>query len=132
MLGAGTTVALTPRLRALRHPAREAFRLAGRGHLYAGLQVAAALRRAWLPLALLLATHRRSRLPLVAAVVVPAALEHAQRRPALDPLRWTALRLTDDVAYCAGLWRGSIEARAVSPLLPSFTGRFPSRRDEVD
>ncbi len=129
VVGAGTTVALAPKLRTLRHPIQEALRLAGKGHLYAGLQVASALRRAWLPAALLLTLHRRSRPALLAAAVVPPAIELVQRRPGLDPVRWTALRLVDDGAYCVGLWRGAVETRSISPLIPWFTGRFPPPRE---
>ncbi|HEX6419247.1 MAG TPA: mycofactocin biosynthesis glycosyltransferase MftF [Acidimicrobiales bacterium] len=124
-LGAATTAALVPRLRGLRHPGREALRLAGLGNLLAGRQVADALRRAWLPLAVPLALHRRSRPALVAALLVPALVEAAERRPDLDLARWTALRLADDVAYGTGLWAGSVRARSTAALRPAFAGRFP-------
>ncbi len=124
-LAAGTTAALVPRLRSLRHPWREAGRLAGLGNLYVGRQVADALRRAWFPLAVPLALRRRSRPALVAVLVVPALVEWAERRPGLDPFRWAILRLADDLAYGVGLWRGSLRARSAAALRPAFSGRFP-------
>ncbi|HET9608250.1 MAG TPA: mycofactocin biosynthesis glycosyltransferase MftF [Acidimicrobiales bacterium] len=128
-LGAATTAALVPKLRSLRHPVRESLRLAGLGNLYAGRQVADALRRAWFPLAVPLALRRRSRPALVAALVVPALVEQVERRPRLDPVRWAALRLADDLAYGAGLWSGSIRARTTAALRPAFSGRFPPPDD---
>jgi mycofactocin system glycosyltransferase len=124
-LAAASTAALAPKLANLRHPWREAVRLAGLGNLYAGRQVADALRRAWFPLAVPLALHRRSRPALAAALVVPALIERTERRPRLDVLRWTGLRLADDLAYGAGLWAGSVAARTTAALRPAFSGRFP-------
>lgn len=126
-LGAASTAALAPKLANLHHPVREAVRLAGLGNLYAGRQVADALRRAWFPLAAPLALRRRSRPALVAALVVPALLERAERRPRLGLGRWTALRLADDFAYGAGLWSRSIADRTTAALRPAFSGRFPPR-----
>ena len=90
-----------------RLPATEAVRLAGIGHLQGGLALARAARRAWPPAAVLLAaTNRRSRPVLAAAVVVPGLLDWLDRRPRLDPVRFLALRLADDLAYAAGVWAG--------------------------
>jgi mycofactocin system glycosyltransferase len=124
-LGAASTAALAPKLAGLRHPWREAVRLAGLGNLYAGRQVADALRRAWFPLAVPLALHRRSRPALAAALVVPALVERIERRPRLDVVRWSGLRLADDLAYGAGLWAGSLAARTTTALRPAFSGRSP-------
>ena len=114
-VGAGTTAALTPKLRGLRHPAREAVRIAGTGNLYAGRAVADALRRPWWPLAALLWWRwPRTRPALLAAVVAPPG-----------PVRFSPIRLLDDLAYGAGVWAGCLRARSVRALLPSFTGPFP-------
>ncbi|MFP3899348.1 MAG: mycofactocin biosynthesis glycosyltransferase MftF [Acidimicrobiia bacterium] len=124
-LGAATTAALAPKLRSLRHPVREAIRLAGLGNFVAGRQVADALRRAWFPLAVALAGNHRSRPALVAVLVVPPLLERAERRPALAPGRWVALRLADDLAYGTGVWARSLADRTTAALRPAFAGRFP-------
>ncbi len=107
-VAAGTTALLAPRLEGLDHPWTEAARLAGKGHLYAGLSVAGAVRRAWWPIAAAAAiVSRRGSL---------GVLRRGRRSPRgssgdgcalrLDPVRWTAVRLADDVAYGAGVWRG--------------------------
>jgi hypothetical protein len=53
-----------------------------------------------------------------ALLALPPLLEYARRRPALDPARWTLACLADDAAYGAGVWRGSLRARAAEPLIP--------------
>jgi mycofactocin system glycosyltransferase len=115
----GSTAALTRRLRGVR---RDAVRLAGAGHLRAGLTAAQAVTRAWPPLAgVIWATHRRSRPAVAAAVIAPPLLEWAQRKPALDPLTYLAMRLADDMAYAAGVWAGCLRERSGRALMPDLT-----------
>ena len=61
---------------------------------------------------------KRGRRFLAAALVVGTAADHLARRPALDPLRFTAFRAADDLAYAAGVWAGCVRARTVEPLVP--------------
>ncbi|MFP5255031.1 MAG: mycofactocin biosynthesis glycosyltransferase MftF [Acidimicrobiia bacterium] len=129
-LMAGTTAALAPKLRNLEHPGREAVRLAGLGHLFAGRQVASALRRAWFPLLGALLLSRRSRLAGLAALVVPPLLDRREAAAAgPGPATWVAVSLADDLAYGAGLWAGVLAHRrqpgAWRALLPGRTGPFP-------
>jgi mycofactocin system glycosyltransferase len=125
-LGAGTTAALAPKLEALEHPAQEATRIAGLGHLHAARYVADAVRRPWWPLALLLAWRvPRSRRALVAVAVVPGLVSWWETKPALDPVRHAALHLADDVAYGAGVWAGCARRRSIRALLPAWSGRIP-------
>jgi mycofactocin system glycosyltransferase len=131
-VAAGTTALLASRLSSLDHPWEEAAQLAGKGHLYAGLSVAGAVRRPWWPFAAVAAiVSRRARVGVVAAVTVPALLEWRRLRPQLDPVRWTAVRLADDVAYGAGVWRGCLRARSFAALEPDLTS-WPGRRPAVD
>lgn len=124
-LAAGTTAALVPKLWSLRHPIAEALRLAGLGNLFAGRQVADALRRPWWPVTLpLFLRWRRARPALLAAAVVPALLEHREDRPDLGVAAFTVLRLADDLAYGTGVWAGCIARRDLTALLPAFAGRF--------
>jgi mycofactocin glycosyltransferase len=130
-IGAGTTLALTPKLRGLDHPLHEAMHIAGKGNLWAGHYVADALRRPWWPLSLGLGVVcRRARPALAAAAVLPALLEWRERRPRLDPARYAALRLAEDLAYGTGVWLGSVSERTSGALRPSFTGalRLPDLR----
>jgi len=114
-------------------PARTAWRLAARlaggGTLAAGRPLGSAISRTWWPAALPAAVAvRRLRLPLAALVVTPPLLDWLDRRPPLDPARYVAARLLDDLAYSLGVWEGCARHRTVRPLLPSVTGVTPARR----
>ncbi len=138
---AGATTALLARKLApsLEHPVVEAVRLGGRGHLHAGRWLARALTRTWWPFALVAAlVSRRARGALVAAVVVPPLLDRwSERRratvdgtdgrpddAAIDPVRYLAVRLADDVAYGWGVWRGCLAQRHLGALRPDL-GSWP-------
>lgn len=126
---ATTTALLARKLETLEHPVREALRYGGLGHVYAGRSIAAALTGPWWPLlAAASLVSRGARRVAVAAVVVPALVEWVQVRPDLDPLRWVALRVVDDVAYGTGVWLGCIRAGTVAPLIPDLR-RWPPRSD---
>ncbi len=71
-----------------------------------------------LPLLLAGLLPRRTRRAALAVLLVPPLLEHRQRRPDVDPLRWAALRLLDDLAYASGVWRGCWRARSTAALRP--------------
>lgn len=64
--------------------------------------------------------HRRTRLPSLALLLGLPLLEWSRRRPRLDPIRWTAASVADDVAYGLGVWRGCLAARTCAPLTPSL------------
>ncbi len=126
VLAAGTTLALQRKLHDV--PPEVSARLAVRGHLAAGRQLADATRRVWWPLAaVLVVCSRRTRLPLAAAYVAPAVLDAVRRRspqPVLDaPLQWL-----DNAAYGAGVWQGVVASRELGPLLPGISG-WPRRGD---
>jgi mycofactocin system glycosyltransferase len=108
-LGAGTAAALVPRLPGV--PAAVALRIAGLGTARAGLQLAEAVRRAWWPVVLVAAT----RSPAARRIGLLSML--AARHP---------LRLVDDLAYGAGVWKGAWRLRTPAPLLPRFTS-WPGR-----
>jgi mycofactocin glycosyltransferase len=111
----------------------EAARLAGLGTLHAGRQLASVVTRVGWPLALLAAlVSRRARRVVGAAVLVPAMIDmltndRRAKRPRLDPARYVLLRLLDDAAYGAGVWRGAVTERTVGPLTPRFES-FPGHR----
>ena len=71
-----------------------------------------------LPLLIAALGARRTRLTALLLLAAPPLLELAQRRPAVDPGRWIALRLIDDVAYASGVWRSCLTLRTTAPLRP--------------
>ncbi|HEX2744408.1 MAG TPA: hypothetical protein VHN16_08405, partial [Streptosporangiaceae bacterium] len=84
--------------------------------------------RTWWPLALPAAVAvRRFRLPLAALVLTPPLLDWLDRRPPLDPARYVAARLLDDIGYSLGVWQGCAERRTVRPLLPLLRARHLMR-----
>jgi mycofactocin glycosyltransferase len=52
-------------------------------------------------------------------VLIPPTVEWWRRRPGLDPLRWAAASIADDVAYGVGVWTGCLRSRSFGPLIPS-------------
>lgn len=131
-VAAATTALLPRKLQALPEPGREALRLGARGHLGAGRVLAGAVTREWWPLAAALAlTSRRGRRAVAAAAAVPALAGwwRDRRATGLDPLRYVALHLADDVAYGTGVWAGCLRERTAAPLVPdlrSWPGRSPT------
>jgi len=69
---------------------------------------------------------RRMRLPLAALVLAPPLLDWLDRRPPLDPARYVAARLLDDVGYSLGVWQGCAERRTIRPLLPRLGSPHPA------
>ncbi len=128
-VAAMTTGLLARKLRGLDHPLREAGRLAGLGHLFAGRLLAATITRTWWPFALVAAVmSRRARRVMALAVLVPPLVEWLQLQPPrLDPVRYLGLRVADDVAYGAGVWAGCARQRTIAPLVPDLTS-WPNER----
>jgi mycofactocin system glycosyltransferase len=67
--------------------------------------------------------HRAAALALLAG---PGLAAWFIRRPPLDPLRYVAAAIADDVAYGAGVWAGCIQHRTIAPLRPVV--RWPTRK----
>ncbi|MFA1546025.1 mycofactocin biosynthesis glycosyltransferase MftF [Actinomadura chokoriensis] len=91
-----------------------------------------ALRREWWPAGLLaVAACPRSRTARAAALamIAPIGLEWLRERPAVDPVRYTALRLAEDVAYGSGVTAASLRSRSAAPLLPDV--RLPGALSSV-
>ena len=121
---AASAALLVPKLRDhVDDPIAETARLAGAGNLWAGRWLAAATVRAWFPFAIAASVpSRRARRALAAAAVVPALLEWRERRPDVAPITWTAARLADDLAYCAGVWRGCADVGSWRAIRPNLSG----------
>jgi len=101
----------------------------GKGLMAESAAVGHLLRREWWPLGwLALATAPRSRTGRVAAaaMLIPIAREWFDRRPSVDPMRFLALRLTEDAAYGSGVIASAIRRVRPGVLLPMV--RLPGRR----
>ena len=57
---------------------------------------------------------------MAGGLVLSVGLDWRERRPELDPVRYGALRVADDLAYATGVWLGCIRARQAGPLLPAL------------
>jgi cellulose synthase/poly-beta-1,6-N-acetylglucosamine synthase-like glycosyltransferase len=87
------------------------------------------LRREWWPLGwLAVAAAPRSRIDrfAAAAMLIPIAREWFTQRPAIDPVRYLALRLTEDAAYGSGVIVSAIRRMRPGVLLPMV--RLPGRK----
>ncbi|MER6385817.1 mycofactocin biosynthesis glycosyltransferase MftF [Streptomyces sp. NPDC001250] len=126
------TASLLPRkLHPVGVPAEKAVALALRGHWGAGRMFADAVTRAWWPVAVpALAASRHGRL-LLAAAWARHLTDWRAQRPALPLGQWLPARITDDLAYGAGVWWGALRHRTLAPLLPDvreWPGRDGVRR----
>ena len=50
----------------------------------------------------------------------PSLTAWAGQRPDLDPVRFAAAHLADDVAYGAGVWAGAVRSRTTVPVRPAI------------
>jgi len=101
-----------------------AARLVGGGTIAAARPLGGALSRTWWPVAIPAALAvKKLRLPVAALILAPPLLDWADRKPPLDPARYVAARLLDDVAYSIGVWQGCLARRTIRPLLPVIGGR---------
>ncbi len=71
--------------------------------------------------------HRRTAPAAAALLLAEPARSWARSRRTLDPLRWSALAIADDVAYGAGVWAGALRARTSAPLRPVLSRATPHR-----
>ncbi|MCD0453282.1 mycofactocin biosynthesis glycosyltransferase MftF [Actinocorallia sp. API 0066] len=127
---AATTYLLRRSLAGVSDDWRLSASIVAKGVLADASSVGHALRREWWPLGLVaLAASPRSRLARAASVTMltPIALEWIRRRPAMDPFRYTVMRLLEDVAYGSGVTASAYRARTWAPLLPRI--RFPNTKN---
>jgi hypothetical protein len=69
---------------------------------------------------------RRTRLLALTLLISPPLAEAATSRPRLDPIRFAAAAVADDVAYGLGVWLGCVKARTFEPVTPAV--RWRARR----
>ncbi|UUV28657.1 mycofactocin biosynthesis glycosyltransferase MftF [Amycolatopsis roodepoortensis] len=73
--------------------------------------------------------RRWGRRAAVASLLLgPPLTAWASKRPKLDPIRYTAAAIADDIAYGAGVWAGCLTSRTAAPVRPAFLRR-PLRFD---
>ncbi|WP_239308748.1 MULTISPECIES: mycofactocin biosynthesis glycosyltransferase MftF [unclassified Frankia] len=95
--------------------------LVAQGRRFTAWAAADTARRVWLvPLGL--AAGRPGRRVLLAAAILPTAWDWWRDRPDVGLVPYVVLRVTDDAAYCAGVWWGCLRARTTRPLRPVPTG----------
>jgi mycofactocin system glycosyltransferase len=79
-----------------------------------------AISRVWWPIAFVLAIFsQRLRVLFIAAALGPAVYEWWTKRPHLDVVRFALLKMLDNAAYGAGVWKGVIATRNAAPLIPT-------------
>ena len=131
-VGAAASAQLPARLGALDHPWIEGLRLAGGGTWAAWRPLSSAVTRTWWPLAVGAAlVSRRARRAVVAAALAPALVDWWQSDRALGPVRYTALRVADDLSYGAGVWAGCLRQRTIEPLRPDLHS-WPGRTSAIE
>jgi len=68
----------------------------------------------------------------------PALTAYRERKPDLDPVRFTLAHIADDVCYGAGVWAGCARERTLLPVRPAISwrplgiSRPPAERSEPD
>jgi mycofactocin system glycosyltransferase len=100
----------------------------GKGTVADAAAIGHALRREWWPLGLICLAasgHNRAARAATAVMLAPIALEWVTNRPALDPLRYTALRILEDLTYGSGVTSSAWKHRSIKPLLPHVRLPFP-------
>jgi hypothetical protein len=133
LVAAVSTVALARKLRSIPNASQQALRLAGLGHLHAGRSIANALTRPWWPLTVAaMLVSRRARTIAAVAAIIPNGLDWWAERAPLDPLRYTVLRLMDDVSYGAGVWVGCWRRRSGIALRPAWSRPDPAASPSDD
>ncbi len=120
-VGAGSTAALVRKLGETPNRWLVAGRLAGLGNLHAGRLMASAVTRSWWPVSLTMAVlSRRLRVVLLIALVLPNLYRWRSSKSDLDPVRYVALRIVDDMSYGSGVWTGVWRSRRLGALRPRF------------
>jgi mycofactocin system glycosyltransferase len=114
VLAAAAAATATARLDRQVHDVRTSARLVGQATAGTALGVGRALQLAG-PVAWWAARRR----PVVAGLIIaPLLHEWWQRRPAEDPVSYSARGLLDQAAYGAGVAAGCVGQRTVGPLVP--------------
>jgi hypothetical protein len=63
------------------------------------------------------------RIAAASLLLGPALTDYAERKPELDPVRFTLARIADDVCYGAGVWVSCLRERTLVPVRPVVSWR---------
>jgi len=128
-VAAATVVRLVQRLRDTPDRWLLAWRIAGRGHLFAVRTTLEAACRTWWPITIAACAVSKRLRRLVGVSILLRSIEPALRRrhiggrravPSLDPVRSTIAAIGDDIAYGAGVWTGAVSIKKSDCLTPRF------------
>jgi mycofactocin system glycosyltransferase len=98
----------------------ESFRISLHGTGKSAQSTANAINRVWWPIAFILAIFsQRLRMLFIVAALGPAVYEWWIKRPHLDVVRFALMKMLDNAAYGAGVWKGVIATRNAAPLIPT-------------
>ncbi|MFM8856801.1 MAG: glycosyltransferase [Actinomycetota bacterium] len=106
-----------------------AWRIAGRGHLFAVRTTLEAASRTWWPITVSACAVSKRLRRIFALYVLIRSIEpmvprrargSQQRVRSLDPVRSAVAKIGDDVAYGAGVWAGAMSTRKSDCLRPRF------------
>ncbi|WP_238012180.1 mycofactocin biosynthesis glycosyltransferase MftF [Dactylosporangium sp. AC04546] len=71
------------------------------------------------------------RLAAASLLLGPGLASWYEHRRRLDPARFTAASIADDIAYGSGVWFGSVRHRTLSAIRPVIAGGRPSDRSST-
>ncbi|MGY1803381.1 mycofactocin biosynthesis glycosyltransferase MftF [Blastococcus sp. SYSU D00922] len=103
-----------------RPPVGFAALMVARGTTSSGRALARSVtRHHWPPAVVAALVSRRARRAVLAVAAADAVLAWWPHRGRVGPVRFTAARRLEDLAYGAGLWAGAVRARSPRALLPA-------------
>jgi hypothetical protein len=115
-----SSAATTKKLRRFPQLHDESVRISLHATAKSAQSAAHAISRVWWPIAFVLAIFsQRLRVLFIAAALGPAVYEWWTKRPHLDVVRFALLKMLDNAAYGAGVWKGVIATRNAAPLIPT-------------
>ena len=128
-IAASTVARLAQRLHDVPDRWLLAWRIAGRGHLFAARMTLEAACRTWWPITLVSCAVSRRFRRLIGIYVLARSLDASLHRSddgsrpdseALDIVRSTFAKFGDDIAYGTGVWAGAMSNRKSDCLRPRF------------